>query len=253
MSFVHEARLQRTVAGLVGLATVLLSIGCTEEGKPGGTPMGSIRTPILSPTPIAQATEPPEAGSWDLPRHQPIPRSIPSLVAGPDDQVVMLGGYDGQGLVPEIESYDPRARRTSVIGALLFPRQSQGAVRLQDGRILVAGGVGDASTGPILQIELFDPKTGSSQQAGELPGPRILAAVLFLKDGSVVITGGGSSSIIPDDIELYDPGSRRVRVAGELPTNVRGEGSAVELDDGRVLIVAGGHAVLFDPKRRMAA
>ncbi len=73
-------------------------------------------------------------------------------------------------------------------GRLATARTSAVAVRLRDGRVLVAGGY-DAY-GPTKTAELYDPATGKWTAAPPMPAPRGGGAAVVLRDGSVLIVGG---------------------------------------------------------------
>ncbi len=65
------------------------------------------------------------------------------------------------------------------------------AVRLRDGRVLVAGGQG---VGVSAAAELYDPATGSWSTLPALPQPRMDGAAILLSDGSALLVGGQGES-----------------------------------------------------------
>jgi hypothetical protein len=129
------------------------------------------------------------------------------------------------------------------------------AVLLDDGRVLVVGGVDEG--GPI--AEIYDPATWTFTPTGRPPYsyPEITDAVL-LDDGRVLLVGLSLSDnavgIGPSNAAIYDPASGSFQSI-DWP---EGKGSAaVGLVDGRVLVVgAGGQpagdritaAQVFDPR-----
>jgi hypothetical protein len=56
------------------------------------------------------------------------------------------------------EIFNPATGLWTASGSLIVPRGGHAAVRLNDGRVLVAGGNG--STGTASSAELFDPSAG---------------------------------------------------------------------------------------------
>ncbi|HEX9762157.1 MAG TPA: kelch repeat-containing protein, partial [Acidimicrobiia bacterium] len=126
------------------------------------------------------------------------------------------------------------------------------AVLLDDGRVLIVGGVDEE--GPI--AEIYDPATWTFTPTGRPPYsyPEITDAVL-LDDGRVLVVGLSLSDnavgIGPSNAALYDPASGSFQSI-DWP---EGKGSAaVGLADGRVLVVGGQTrrdritAALFDPR-----
>jgi len=78
------------------------------------------------------------------------------------------------------------------------------AVRLADGRVLLAGGsirepelidadAGTYVTGLTAEALLFDPRTGTWTSTTPMPSPRGDASVVLLSDGSAVFAGGSIS------------------------------------------------------------
>src|SRR5262249_15517294 len=83
---------------------------------------------------------------------------------------------------------------------------------LTDGKVLVVGGWGNASTGQGLldSAELYDPATGTWSFAGSLSRSRVGYTATLLNDGRVLVAGGDTSPGPPDfgrtsSAELYDP------------------------------------------------
>jgi hypothetical protein len=109
------------------------------------------------------------------------------------------------------------------------------AVRLQDGRVLVAGG---ESTNVTATAELFDPATGTFTPTGNMGTPRTTFAATLLGDGRVLVTGGFGPSTVQQTAELLDPTSRRFQSTGQL-TGPRQLHAAVRLPDGRVVLLGG--------------
>jgi hypothetical protein len=70
------------------------------------------------------------------------------------------------------------------------PREGAVAAPLPDGRVLIAGGIGNATF--LSSAELFDPKTGKFSRAGvgSMSVPRLGAGAAPLLDGRVLVVGG---------------------------------------------------------------
>jgi hypothetical protein len=160
------------------------------------------------------------------------------------------------------------------------PRDGYVAVRLLDGRVLVAGGGPDGENDT--SAELYDPNSGTWSATGNMLKPdgrwatllsdgKVLvgenlydpASGTWTATGKVAIGGGATATLLLDGkvlvrgdegSELYDPASGTWAATRSRPAQ-RHSHAAILLPDGRVL-VAGGHvtgdtptasAELYDP------
>jgi hypothetical protein len=135
-------------------------------------------------------------------------------------------------------------------------RDDAAATLLDDGRVLVTGGVESVLLSPIAldSAEVYDPKTGKFAKTGTMTVGRGRATATLLQDGRVLVAGGESS---PDATlasgELYDPATATFADTGKM-TQPRSGHTATLLPDGRVLIAGGSNgsdslasAELYDP------
>ena len=131
----------------------------------------------------------------------------------------------------------------SPAGQLAGTRYQAVAAALHDGRVLVAGGA--ANSGPAFaDTVLWNPQTNQFTATASLSHARREAVALTLKDGRVLVAGGNTDTYGQDTVlvaELYDPTTRTWSSAGTMQGPHR-EPAAVELADGRVLVVGGEHA-----------
>jgi len=140
------------------------------------------------------------------------------------------------------ELYDPATGEWSATGDLHWPRGGHIAVRLADGRVLVAGG-DNGYLMPVTQTEIYDPNTGQWRGAGDLRMGWGSTATLLL-DGKVLVMGAGSNAVLynPTDGSWHETGSTNARRASHL---------AILLPSGQVLVVGGFRAgistELYDP------
>jgi N-acetylneuraminic acid mutarotase len=125
------------------------------------------------------------------------------------------------------ELYDPSTGRWSRTGDLIRYRQFHTATRLDDGRVLIAGGVPGCGAP---SAEIFDPLNGTWTRAGDMLQCGFGTATL-LADGTVLAVGGAVAN-------LYDPGTDSWRPAGSL-TDARSGHTATRLVNGNVLVVGG--------------
>jgi Kelch motif/Galactose oxidase, central domain len=176
-----------------------------------------------------------------------------TLTATPlaNGRVLVVGGV-GESTT---ELYDPPTGTWSPGGTLNEPRWLHEAVRLRDGRVLVAGGGAYTSS-----AELYDAATNQWTPTGSMSVDRYGFTATLLRDGRVLVVGGfsGNGTGVQASAELYDPAAGRWTSTGSLRTPRR-DHTATLLADGTVL-VAGGFgdgfndgwlrsAELYDPMR----
>ena len=131
----------------------------------------------------------PTTGTWTSASSPGAGFFTDSLVALPDGSALAI---NSPGFAAR---FDPGAGWRPA-GRLLVGRIDPAVATLEDGRVLVAGGLirtGEDHTGPwqILDTtELFDPGTGISEEAATLPAPRAGSLAILLGDGSVLVAGG---------------------------------------------------------------
>jgi uncharacterized repeat protein (TIGR01451 family) len=164
------------------------------------------------------------------------------------ERILVVGGAG----VFTAELYDPPTGTWIPAGTLNESRALHAAVRLADGRVLVAGGGWYGAS-----AELYDPATNRWTPTGSMNVGRISFTGTLLPDGRVLVFGGNSLSGVQASAELYDPATSRWTLTGSLRTP-RSRHTATLLTDGSVL-AAGGisvgstgwpqNAELYDPAR----
>ncbi|HKB15247.1 MAG TPA: kelch repeat-containing protein [Planctomycetota bacterium] len=145
------------------------------------------------------------------------------------------------------QRFDPASNAFSSVGSLpagtgraLFP-----AVKLGNGKVLVAGGTGNSPLNiqPIADCRLFNPATDLWEAAPPLAQARGTSAATRLLDGRVLVSGGATGAITaPAPIascEIYDPVAGSWGATGSL-LDARGTHVAVLLGDGTVYVAGGG-------------
>ncbi|MEK7866085.1 MAG: kelch repeat-containing protein [Planctomycetota bacterium] len=137
-------------------------------------------------------------------------------------------------------------------------RTDPSAVRLTDGRVLVAGGKlaqsGWRDDGPTLSsTEIFDPSTGQWSAAAPMLTACFLPVLVLLTDGRVLAAGGGSQAVLSlDASEIYDPVTDTWTATPSM-TQPRVGAAAVLLSNGKVLAAGGWNygqlhtTEIFDP------
>jgi beta-lactamase regulating signal transducer with metallopeptidase domain len=132
-------------------------------------------------------------------------------------------------------------------------RSDQVAVRLDDGRVLLAGGLAGSSE-TLAAAEVYDPSGRRFQPVAPMHVSRAGAAFARLPDGRVLVAGGWTGGVPTASAEIYDPARRTFRVIAPM-AGPRASAITAVLPDGRILI-AGGEAAsqqtlrtaeIFDP------
>jgi hypothetical protein len=166
--------------------------------------------------------------------------------------VLVAGGCCDSGQPPltslhSAELYDPATETWSTTGSLVTARNSHTATALNDGTVLVAGGL-FYRTGTTASAERFDPASGTWSVTGVLNDARASHAAGLLNDGTVLVAGGtpGGCCSGLHSAELYDPVAGTWSRTGPMQDGRRLFSGAV-LGDGTFL-VAGGYSCCSDPQ-----
>jgi len=140
------------------------------------------------------------------------------------------GGSSGRGSA---------ADSFTVVTNMNSPRAGHTATRLNDGRVLIAGG----SPGVLATSELFDPASKSFAQSATMATSRFGHSAVRLLDGRVLVMGGTSdcNTVFCSQTataELFDPATESFTSTGSM-LSARTGFSATLLQDGRVLVAGG--------------
>lgn len=180
---------------------------------------------------------------------------------------LVVGGATGSMIHPvavaSTQRFDSLARTWTSGPNLTVARCSHGAVRLLDGRILIAGGMtnaGGANTGgpAITHCEIYDPATDTFSPTGAMAQPRSALALTLLPDGRVLASGGFTDwtnaglnfaarlNTAQATTEIWSP-TTGAWTAGPTMNSPRAGHTATVLANGSVLLVTGvsGGAVHF--------
>jgi hypothetical protein len=115
------------------------------------------------------------------------------------------------------------------------------ATRLQDGTVLVVGGLaiaGGKTSACKKAAHLYDPVKNVFSTAPDLKGARYHHTATLLKDGRVLVAGGRDDQGSLSTVELYDP-KQKAWTAGPSLSEARSYHRATPLADGRVLLSGG--------------
>ncbi len=172
------------------------------------------------------------------------PRADQSAIALTDGRVLIAGGtINGNvgGVTSSAELYDPNTHSFAPTGSMTVARQGATATLLNDGRVLLAGGVQNIGfRSELASAELYDPVAGTFSATGSMHTPREGHTATMLRDGRVFVAGGSDNGTHTlDSAEIYDPASGTWSSAGHM-TVPRLAHVAVRLGNGTVLIAGGG-------------
>jgi len=115
-------------------------------------------------------------------------------------------------------------------------RRGHTATRLNDGRVLIAGG--ESSSGILNESEIYDPSTSEFSPAGNLNAARTDHTATLLSDGRVLIAGGRNGAGALNTTEIFDPATGTF-ASGPNMSVARAGQSATLFADGRILFAGG--------------
>lgn len=163
-----------------------------------------------------------------------------------DGEVLVAGGMrnssnsdNGLSLgTNSCELYDPSTDSWSLTGSMHDGRFGHTVTLLNDGKVLVVGGLISERLGIASSCELYDPATGTWNLTGSLNIPRYYHTATLLSDGKVLVAGGYNGSARILECELYDPTTGMWTSTGVLNVGRTVSASAL-LPNGLVLIAGG--------------
>jgi N-acetylneuraminic acid mutarotase len=234
-------------------ATLLPSGKVLVAGGQGGPdPFNSVTsTELYDPT----------TATWSSAAPMFVSRARHTATLLADGRVLVVGGLTlvvgTGGLFPspatDAEIYDPMANHWSTTAPMGFFGVGQTVTRLADGRVLIAGGWGDA--GIVKSTEIYNAAADRWISAAPMGVARSWHVATLLPDGDVFVAGGinedpTAKSITLTSGEIYDPRTNLwVTVASMV--DVDQVHTATLLRNGMVLVLSMGQSQpeLYDPAR----
>lgn len=199
----------------------------------------------------------PATGSWSQTASMSTPRERHGAARLPNGQVLVSGGNLDylDGAEGSAEKYDPASGHWSIVGRMTTSRRAHTETVLGDGTVLVAGGAygNFAGFNFLASSDRFDPQAGRWFSTGDMQitargipsiSGRQSHTATALADGRVLVAGGDgyltdfTTDVIFATAELYDPAGGAWTLTGNMNV-ARSEHAAVELQDGRVLVLGG--------------
>jgi hypothetical protein len=153
----------------------------------------------------------------------------------PNGKVLIAGGLTSSlstNPVATAELYDPMSGTFAVTGSMTVGRAGHAATLLQNGKVLIAGGL-TAGLKASNTAEIYDPATGSFVATGLMAVARQAHTTTLLPNGTVLVVGGGSSIS-----EIYDQSTASFSPSA-LAESDRSGHSATLLSNGSVLVIGG--------------
>ncbi len=144
----------------------------------------------------------------------------------------------------QTDLYDPATGRFTPTAPLPTDIDAVSAVRLNDGRVLVVGGVRGSTTAATIYV----PGTRSWQAAASLNYSHNYAPwnEVLLADGRVLVVGGfGCCTYQPHVAEVWDPADGFWTLTGQMANARESNFGTVRLPDGRVLVDGGAIAFTY--------
>lgn len=189
----------------------------------------------------------PVSGKWEKAAPMSVARAAETATLLRDGTVLVAGGStrtraSTQSSLASAELYDPVSGSWAATGSMTEGRSGHTAPMLNDGRVLVAGGI-PANPGPkmLASAEVYDPRSRSWRPAGSMSEGRTEFSAGLLEDGKVLAAGGrpAPQGFSLNVAELYDPRSNSWAVVPHLMTAQRASHAAASLRGGKVLITGG--------------
>lgn len=178
-------------------------------------------------------------GSLNVPRNGVEPGGLTML---PNGKILITGGGTAARSVHEAELYDPASGTWSETGFMAHSRCVHTSTQLEDGRVLVAGGIDWATNEVHASAEVYDYESATWIAAGAMRTPRWNHRAVRLADGRVLVLGGVSNASRDEHVlssaEIYDPQTGTWFETTPMRHARRAPG-AVLLRDGRVLVAGG--------------
>lgn len=176
-------------------------------------------------------------------------RNNPTATVLDNGDVLVAGGNVGSYCTTALgsaELYDPAMGTFTPTGSMTSARFQHTATLLNNGQVLVAGGLWPYLCGPpYASSELYDSATGTFATTGTMNNARNLFTATLLSSGKVLVAGGSTGgSNTTSSAELYDPSPGTFTGTGSLATP-RSEHTATLLSSGQVLVAGGENSAVY--------
>src|SRR5947207_3243260 len=161
--------------------------------------------------------------------------------------MLITGGKTDGGVSASAERFSATSGAFLSTPSMATARANHTSTLLDDGRVLVAGGVG-ADGQALSAAEIYDPQTNSWMAAAPLYRARAGHTATTLFDGRLVVAGGDDAGAPIDSLELFDPYAGVFTLANARLSHAR-TGHAAALSYDGLVVIAGG----FDGAQALAS
>lgn len=197
----------------------------------------------------------PKTGAWRETGQLHLARAYHTATLLLNGQVLVAGGTHwasppvyAQGAPPGsaldvAEVYDPATEKWTVTDSLHTARYAHTASLLQNGQVLVTGGLGlNGASDVVTSAELYHPRTKTWTKTDHLPLAVFNQTATVLRNGMVLVAGG-KPTVDSDsaDAELFRSPPQTWTTTGSLAVDRNGH-SATLLPNGQVLVVGGANS-----------
>lgn len=165
-----------------------------------------------------------------------------------DGRVLLIGNFIN-ATSSTTQIYNPSSGTWSAGGNLVVPRHTASMVKLQDGRVLLMGGVDGSDT--VADAEIFDPSTNQWTQVSPLNQKRHVFNGVLLPNGKVFISGGYDTGIVLYSSEVYDPVLDTWTTVSDDLLFEHGGGKLAMLSNGDIMMIGGWASGSPSPKTEM--
>ncbi|OGH95797.1 MAG: hypothetical protein A2039_07240 [Candidatus Melainabacteria bacterium GWA2_34_9] len=161
-----------------------------------------------------------------------------------DGKILVIGGLARKGFADEVESFNPKTNRFTIVGKIPFLKRIYKCILLKNGKIFILG-----SDTPTLigsksiiyysnTVVIYDPKTNRSFIAGHTSMTKGHYDSVLLNDGKVLISEGYDIPSNSSFYEIYDPNTNKLKFykASYLKRDMS---QLTVLNNGNVLITGG--------------
>jgi WD40 repeat protein len=188
----------------------------------------------------------PSTGTFSPVGSMSVPRELPGTASLPDGRVLVVGGYAESDATATTEIFDPRTNTFTPGPNMAEQRWAPAVAAISGGRVLIAGG--EDGVNDLASSEILNTSSGIFSPGGSLPSPTRAAAGASLPQGRALVAGGEDD--LGNDLTralIFDPATSAFSSAGiGNLIHERQEPAAVELTDGRVLVVGGWDGAAVD-------
>ena len=158
-----------------------------------------------------------------------------------DGRVLVIGGFKGVGtgftVLDSAEIFNPQTNTFTAVGNMTSPRAFHTATLLQDGKVLIAGGVGVDGNTALNTVEIFDPAANTFTPISNMNQSRFFHTSNLLSNGRVLIAGG-IDFLSLKSTEIFNPQAGTFTFGPEM-NMPRVHHASTRLNDGRILLVNG--------------